>query len=77
LIRSESSGPIAIEKIQKSKPEETAEETAVELAIQAVEAKIRRWGETQPKRELHTAGSRDVILRDEDTQSPSKTLKAF
>jgi len=31
----------------------------------------------QPKRELHTGENRAVILRDEDTQSPSKTLKAF
>ena len=33
-------------KAQKPKPEATAEEKAVELAIQSVEAKIRRWEET-------------------------------
>ena len=33
----------------ESKPEESAEETAVELAIQAVEAKVRRWEETLEK----------------------------
>ena len=40
---------LVLEQTQNSKPEETAEETAVELAIQAVEAKVRRWEETLEK----------------------------
>jgi hypothetical protein len=40
---------LLIEQTQKSKPEKTAEEAAVELAIQAVEAKVRRWEETLGK----------------------------
>ena len=40
---------LLIEETQKSKPVETAEETAVELAIEGVEAKVRRWEETLEK----------------------------
>jgi hypothetical protein len=35
-----------MEQAQQSKPPKTAEETAVELAIEAVQAKVRRWEET-------------------------------
>jgi hypothetical protein len=40
---------LLMSKAQESKPEETAEEPAVELALQAVEAKLRRWEETLEK----------------------------
>jgi hypothetical protein len=36
-------------KAQESNPQESADETAVELALQAVEAKRRRWEETLEK----------------------------
>jgi hypothetical protein len=37
---------LILQQAQESKPEQTPEEKAVELAIQGVEAKIRRWEET-------------------------------
>ena len=37
---------LIFEQAQPTKPEQSAEETAVELAIEAVEAKVRRWEET-------------------------------
>lgn len=37
---------LVLEQMQSSKPGDTAEETAIDLAIKAVEAKIRRWEET-------------------------------
>ncbi len=43
-----------LNQTQNSKPAETAEDNAVELAIQTVEAKIRRWEETLEKGLLHS-----------------------
>jgi site-specific DNA recombinase len=40
---------LILEQAQQSKPEQSSEETAVELAIEAVEAKVRRWEETLEK----------------------------
>ena len=37
---------LVIEQAQQSKPEPSADQTAVELAIQDVETKVRRWEET-------------------------------
>ena len=37
---------LILEQAQQLKPEQSAEEKAVELAIEAVEAKVRRWEET-------------------------------
>ena len=37
------------EETHKSKPEKTAEEAVIKLAIQAVEANVRRWEETLEK----------------------------
>ncbi len=37
---------LILEQTHQSKPEQSAEEKAVELAVEAVEAKLRRWEET-------------------------------
>jgi hypothetical protein len=40
---------LILEQVQQSKPEKSAEEKAVGLAIEAVEGKVRRWEETLEK----------------------------
>jgi hypothetical protein len=37
---------LMLEEGQQTKPQQSAEEKAVELAIEAVDAKLRRWEET-------------------------------